>query len=161
MGSVQLVQGGTLPKIVVTLDPGGTTGTCMASISPEYVLCTVGEGDYNEQQLRNYLTAVSPHYIVCETFEYRNKSRAGLVLTSRNLIGIVNLYVADNPSTRLFMQSPAQGKAFFTNDMLKKMELYPVGVQHGRDALRHFLRWFWFGFGAQYKVPGQTIELAK
>lgn len=149
-----------MTKIAISIDPGGTTGITIATIDAEKVSLVVKEGQYREVNLRDILTTVAPHYIICETFEYRNKARAGLVLDSRNLIGIVNLYVSDNPQTRLFMQSPAQAKSFFTNEKLKKLELYPVGLAHGRDSLRHFLRWYKFGYGAQYD-KGQTMDLVR
>jgi hypothetical protein len=147
-------------KILVSLDPGNTTGIAVSVIAETYVNVYVWQETLSEGELRDLLRSYKPDYIVCESFEYRNKSRAGLVLTSRNLIGIVNLYVYDHPECRLFMQSPAAGKSFFTDDKLKKMELYSVGLQHGRDAMRHFLRWYKFGYGAQYDKQ-QPITLEK
>lgn len=144
---------------VISLDPGDTSGIVLGSINEKLVHVTVAQRRMIESELYNTLLAFAPQYIVCESFEYRNKSRAGLVLTSRNLIGIVNLYGQSfRDDCRVFMQSPAQGKSFFTNDKLKKMELYPVGLEHGRDALRHFLRWYEFGYGAKYKL-NQPIEM--
>lgn len=146
-------------KRVTSLDPGGTTGIVTALITEARTAVVVRQHPFTESELYTELTFGKPDYIICETFEYRNKSRAGLVLRSRDLIGIVNLYDQTHDECRLFMQSPAQAKGFFTNDKLKKMEIYPVGVPHGRDALRHFMYWYMFAYGAKYNKQ-QPIVLA-
>lgn len=39
------------------------------------------------------------------------------------------------------LQTPAEAKAFVSNEKLKRVGWYTVGMDHGRDATRHLLLW--------------------
>lgn len=135
---------------VVSLDPGGTTGYCLAYIGePKRIFLSYAQHAWREGQLWDALIKLEPDWLICESFEYRQQSRAGLDLTPAHLIGVVRLYV-EIMGCKLQMQTAATGKGHFTDKKLKDMLIYERAYSHGRDALRHFLQWFNFGPGFQY-----------
>lgn len=148
---------------VIALDPGITTGLSVASVEDETVELTCEQALFDHWHLYELLAELRPEHIVCESFEYRNRSRAGLVLFSVELIGIVKFYQqATAHAVELYFPTAAKGKShdynFFNDDKLKKMGLYVKGKEHGRDAVRHFMNWFTFGAGYQFNA-GQSVRL--
>lgn len=134
----------------VALDPGGTTGYAIAYIGePKRLYFTYGQHPWKEAELWEALKRLQPDSLICESFEYRQNSRAGLDLTPVRLIGVVNLYAALE-GCRLHMQTAAKGKAWWTDDALKRHLIYDRSYRHGRDACRHLLHWFMFGAGFKY-----------
>lgn len=120
---------------ILAFDPGGTTGWTLYSDETIVGGQLAGQHHYDLYLLmRDY----DPNVIVYETFEYRNKSRAGLVLDSREYIGIIKLYAEIN-EVDIIAQTPAQAKGFVTDDKLKKMKLYYPGMPHMCDAMRHLV----------------------
>lgn len=69
-------------------------------------------------------------------------SRDKLVLTSREYIGVAKLVAQQHPSITLYSQSASQAKTFVNDAKLDALGwLRPTrGMQHARDALRHFCR---------------------
>lgn len=141
---------------VVSLDPGLTTGYSLGIIEDSSFLVSYDQEKFSHRNLWDLLKEVDPNVVICESFEFRNKARDGLVLFSCELIGVVKLY---NPP-HLKMQTAAFGKAHYNDTKLKKMDLYVPGKDHGRDALRHLLQWYTFGPGFQYNKK-QKIMLAR
>lgn len=146
---------------VVALDPGGTTGWASYSAEKlenplteefEYVnedfRCGQIEIKDHHHQLYGFLgfNHTNEFYIVCERFEYRNTSRAGLVLDSREYIGVVKLFVqernyhSDNAVTLSF-QNASEAKGFVRDSHIKKLGLWSPGNPHAMDATRHLLYW--------------------
>ena len=121
---------------ILAFDPGGTTGWVL--YSDDTIVGGQLEGQHH-LDLFNLLNDYDPDIIVYETFEYRNKSRAGLVLDSREYIGVIKLYNQIWSGTKLVAQTPAQAKGFVTDDKLKKMKLYYPGMPHMCDAMRHLV----------------------
>jgi hypothetical protein len=150
----------------LALDPGVTTGWCLARWLPENnrLLLTYSQNQFSLLDLFHFTSSilfdVDEYTIIYETFEYRNKARAGLNLTPVKMIGIVELQGESFPNIlKLYPQNAAQGKGFWKDDKLKKYELYKPGVQHGRDAARHMLHFFTFGPGAQYINDIDKIDI--
>jgi len=140
--------GGTNFK-VIALDPGGTTGYAWAEINDGKVTdFGGGQGQLTEGSLHAMLSAICPSAIVAESFEFRQRQRDGLVLVSRNLLGVSRLWaeLRDVPHTE---QSAAQGKAFFTDQKLRAVGAYTRGSPHKNDATRHLLYWLTFSKGAR------------
>jgi hypothetical protein len=131
---------------LLALDPGGTTGYAAGILISPITRIVYDQAKLNENQLYAMLEELQPDHIICEDFEYRNRARAGLDLTPPRLIGVVRLYGA-HTGARVHMQKAAKGKGFYTDDKLKKLDLYIKGRPHGRDALRHLLHWLTFGVG--------------
>jgi hypothetical protein len=136
---------------VVAVDPGGTTGYAVAYIIPDAKVLdfTYGQHAWREGQLWDALRKLEPDWLICESFEYRQQSRAGLDLTPAHLIGVVRLF-AELSGCKLQMQTAAQGKGYYSDRTLKNLLIYDRHFRHGRDAARHLLHWFTFGAGFQY-----------
>jgi hypothetical protein len=141
------------PLVVVALDPGGTTG--WALLRGDWI-----EGEFvNRDELYGQL-GPSPHHrallrllelwsthnfvIVCESFQERPE-KDWTVTIALEYIGVVNTFVEENPHVHLVMQSPSQGKGFWDDRKLKKIDMYYRGMRHARDASRHLLHWLSFG----------------
>lgn len=134
----------------VSLDPGGTTGYCIAFVGePKRLYFTYAQHAWREGQLWDVLLKLRPDTLICESFEYRQQSRAGLDLTPAHLIGVVRLY-AETAGCKLVMQTAAEGKGYWSDKKLKDNLVYNRSYAHGRDALRHLLQWFQFGPGFKY-----------
>jgi hypothetical protein len=82
--------------------------------------------------------------VVCESFEYRNKSRPGLVLDSVEYIGIVKLWQQQTGRPVVFQTAHQGGKDKgnpVTADVLKKLGLYFPGWPHAMDASAHLVNY--------------------
>lgn len=137
---------------LVALDPGGTTGwatfTATKMVTPddtcEYydAAWTCGQIGPYEHHLELYgmlgSFQVEETRIICESFEYRNKTRPGLELISREYIGVTKLFCA-NRSIPLVMQSASMGKGFVRDTNIKRLGLWSVGWKHAMDSYRHLL----------------------
>lgn len=143
---------------VVALDPGVTTGYAIGHIDEGLMYVRAGQEVWSHGDLWTQLKLAEPNAIICESFEYRNnKQRAGLVLYSCELIGIVHLFCSPSvrtPSVKLFMQTAAKGKGYYSNSHLQNSGVYVRGIPHGMDAMRHLLHWYTFGPGYQYNKHG-------
>jgi hypothetical protein len=84
------------------------------------------------------------YHIVCESFEYRNVSRAGLVLDSVEYIGVMKRFCQER-NVKYTMQTAAMGKvgnrttAFVKKSNLQKLGLWSSGNIHAMDAYGHLL----------------------
>lgn len=138
-------------NILLSLDPGVTTGYCLARMVDGPVCeLAYSEAQISPADLLLMLQDIQPRAIVYEDFKYRNKSRAGLVLFSVELIGIVKAYGTLNPDCFIKTQQPSEAMGHFSDAKLKRNNLYARGLVHGRDAARHMLHFMEFGPGFQY-----------
>lgn len=143
--------GGTLK--VLTFDPGGTTGYVInnvhkpGSTPPTYDYQESWSGGQlgpheHHKELWELLTSCDANIIVCEAFNYRiiknrGVDQPGVVLQSRNYIGIIELYVALTRKP-LVMQPPSViGLDWVSDEALKAMRIYTAGQKHRNDATRH------------------------
>lgn len=140
---------------VLAIDPGGTTGLCLGVKEGKKLTVSPMQDRYTPFTFRLMLENYN-HYVVCESFEYRKASRAGLDLTPVHLIGVAMAWV---PSDKLRFQTAAQGKGFFSNEKLKQLDIYIAGKPHAMDAARHLLHWYKFGFGSQFYEEDAVIRL--
>jgi hypothetical protein len=129
-------------KTILALDPGGTTGWALLK-GQQYSIDQIGPGEHHLGlwQLMADINANSDEFIiVCESFEFRQgKQRAGIVLVSKEYIGIVKLFGAVHPEVRVVFQTAAQAKAFVTDEKIKALNLWSPGNGHAMDAMRHLL----------------------
>lgn len=139
---------------ILALDPGGTTGWAIFSDDTIYGGQLAGQHHYDLYLL---MRDRDPNVIVYETFEYRNKSRSGLVLDSKEYIGIIKLYAEIN-EVDIKAQTPAQAKGFVTDDKLKKLKLYQPGMPHLNDAMRHLI--YYIINHTQLPIKPKLLELA-
>lgn len=138
--------------IALALDPGATTGYCVAYLNENKLWVAPMERKFTLGELYDFLGWFKPYdaYVIYEDFTYRNASRMGLDLTPVKMIGVIELIGEQHGIGGLCKQTAAQGKGFFTDKRLKDMGVYKIGCNHGRDATRHLLQWFTFGEGSQF-----------
>lgn len=133
----------------LAIDPGETTGIARATIDGRrLVSIDSSQSRLSPVQLWCMLAAVSPLHLVAEQFDYRNDSRPGLVLYSRNLLGVCEVWTALH-NCSFSQQSASQGFAFWSDAKLRKAGCYNVGKEHARDATRHLLTWLTFHRGSR------------
>lgn len=147
----------------LSLDPGETTGYALAVKDHDKLFLAYDQAKLNHNEfwtlLRNTVRYDTVHTI-CEDFEFRQgKQKTGLNLYPVELIGIVRLWCSNDRWYPLWMQKAAQGKGYYDDNKLKSLHVYQKGVDHGRDAARHFLHWFNFGSGYQYNDNDPQVEL--
>lgn len=149
---------------ILAIDPGVTTGYCFAELRPTILrdieLVITPEQHLDDvEDCWNRIEKFGPRYIICEDFEYRNKSRSGLVLFSVQLIGIANLYAAKAQQCATILQTGATGKGYYTNKLLKDLGVFKPGDawDHSMDATRHLLHWLTFREGYQF-IQGKKME---
>lgn len=142
---------------VFSLDPGIASGFSHAVIYDDKVEVYCDEARWSHGQLWKAFEGFLPDWIVCESFEFRNRSRDNIELFSRELIGVSRLWAEQHNDCNLTMQTAAKGKGYYTDDKLKKAGVYKVGKHHGRDAVRHFLHWYTFGPGFQFNKEQKIV----
>lgn len=149
---------------VIALDPGVTTGYASGVIDNGKLGVVSGQAKWNEMQLYLQLKMSGADYIIYERFEYRSKKAYNpdnVELFSRNLIGVINLFIqkseAQGQPIECHTQMPAQvlgKKCYWSNDRLKAARVYKVANEHANDAMRHLLYWAKFGPGGKYVTNG-------
>lgn len=136
---------------ILSFDPGGTTGWALydPEVGTGYNQGQMGPQEHHEQ-LYGFLELQHTYdlHVVCESFEYRKNEprRDNIVLVSLEYIGVIKLFCAERNVT-LKMQTASYGKAFWSDDNLKKVELYWKGHPHANDAMRHLLAYQTFTLG--------------
>lgn len=155
---------------MLAIDPGGTTGYCKGSFDGETLLLQPGQERFTAGSLFNFILSEIPaydegkFYLIYERFDYRNKARPGLDLTAPKLIGVMDLIVEEE-GLLCYPQMPAEAKGYWTDDQLKRFNVYVKGLIHGRDAMRHLLQWWQFkaGFGIHEITPftNYKVEVKK
>lgn len=134
-------------NILLSLDPGVTTGYCLGRMNAHTCEIAYNEANLQPADLLLMLQDIEPAVVVYEDFQYRNRARDKLVLFSVQLIGIIEAYNTLAPNCTVKKQTPAQGKGYYGDDALRRLELYQRGTVHGRDAARHLLHYMTFGAG--------------
>jgi hypothetical protein len=141
---------------VIALDPGVTTGlawqtedcVAFAELQQEHVLQFVWE------RLRDPEHRIDA--VVCESFtitvQTAKKSQDGLV--SIEIIGALRWMCALH-GVRFQLQSPAVAKNFVDDAKLKRVGIYPTGLDHAKDAARHLVL---FLYNQNVIEPGELID---
>lgn len=144
---------------ILALDPGGTTGWAVyheeavppSNVSPgkyepwKHQCGQIGPGDHHEE-LFSLMEAVDPSIVVCEMFEYRQRSagsiRMKIDLVSREYIGVVKLY-RDASGCELVMQpsSICNGPRLVTDEFIKALGLWKASQRHAMDAREHLIHY--------------------
>lgn len=153
---------------VISLDPGGTTGWAKGLIREHegIMYVTSGQDVWNHLQLYDNLKIGKYDIIVCERFDFRKrgvKQQEAANLISRELIGVVQLYVQQNQppvtegyNVQFYMQMPAEGLGGYWSEdnRLKEDKVFRAGRPHANDAMRHLLQWYGFKEGYKYNKNG-------
>ena len=142
------------PQVVLSLDPGGHTGICLAIKTAtdwtiEYTAALARWDLYNylakfnakwETDQQNGVQAL----VIYETYKlYASHAKAmiGNKFETCEHIGVIKFlaHVHGIP----VIEYPASNKTFWSDTRLKYLGLYPK-TEHERDAIRHFLHWLYF-----------------
>jgi len=131
---------------IIGIDPGETTGIVVvvphegeiviteathvsSQTAPYWLTDALGEGDSNPE-------------IVIELFNISQRTLQGTrhgVMETLYTIGVLR-YVCDRHGLMPFLQTPAQAKNAYSDEMLRDLGLWKkVSGPHERDALRHAL----------------------
>lgn len=140
---------------ILAFDPGGTTGWAMFR-AEEIFDPTTEENRYydtswscgqigplehhNELNTFLELQQTEKTIIVFEAFEYRNQSRAGLNLMSREYIGVIKRFCQERgiPTVKV---NASQAKGFVRDTHLKRLGLWFFAYKHAMDANRHLVNY--------------------
>lgn len=157
------------PPVVIAIDPGIMTGYCQAVIQEGKLHYVTFQATDEVDDLWNRLEVLQPRYIICESFEFRgghHRAATGVEYFPIQLIGVARLYsVVANHQCACYLQSPSQGKGYYTNAMLKQGGYIKRGMltelNHGVDAMRHLFQWFTFGPGFKHNesIAGQPFAV--
>jgi len=125
---------------IVALDPGLTVGIA-SLVDNRYVTQQLVPANYPHphETLFDVLTELQPKVLLYERFDFR-AAKNGVVLTGVEYIGVIRLY-AQLKCIEEIAISPSDGKAFWNNDKLKALGIYPIRpvLPHATDALRILL----------------------
>ena len=135
-------------NILLSLDPGQTTGYCLARMNDATCELAYNEAKLAPADLLLMLQDVEPAVIVYEDFQYRNRQRAGLRLDSVELIGIVKAYGRLHPIVS-YADSSHQ-KARHTIPMTCYVSSDCTNVAQSMDVMpapRHLCHYMAFGPG--------------
>lgn len=152
--------------LVLSLDPGRTTGFALASI-PEDPVVGYGQWKLSPREFWRFLdenlNASFECHVICESFEFRQGKQLGVDLYPCELIGILKLHrtMHVDMTDQLYFQpaSVQSKKGYFSDKYLKELGLYRKGFEHGRSAVKHLLHWVQFGPGSQFGTPLEDFEL--
>lgn len=139
---------------ILAIDPGGTTGYAWGFLDGTNPLqFKTEQHKYLHNEFYNFMVKTEPDYIVYETFEYRNRARAGLELISAELIGIILLYISERVipfAAQSASEHGAGGRTgYYQNRKLKALGWYK-SMPHEMDAARILLNWYMFKKGHKY-----------
>ena len=123
---------------VISLDPGGSTGIAIYDVELDAINSYEISSEDHHTELYKLFYTLRPTAIICERFDYRNTSKTGVVIVSREYIGVAKLY-AQLTDTPIFLQSASQAKGFVADINLQMCEVRKSGQPHANDAVRHML----------------------
>jgi hypothetical protein len=150
---------------IIALDPGGTTGWASYTDFTDERLAKfacgqIGPDEHHEELFSDVLLAGTGYEveIVCESFEYRNANRPGLVLLSKEYIGVAKLSATmfSRPYTE---QTASKAKGFVRDSHIKKLGLWSVGNKHAMDAMRHLIYYMINGPHRNSEVARKLLEV--
>lgn len=116
---------------IMAFDPGFTTGVAIQDERNLTLLQVKGLSN-----VWGLLQTGVPDMIVYESFLYQRRDKVDL--RPVEAIGVIKLY-AEQLMVPILSQTPAQGKRFWTDEKIKKLDLWVPGEPHAMDALRHLL----------------------
>lgn len=133
---------------VIALDPGGHTGWAVWDHTFGFRYGIFRKQNHHSdlyRWLENECYRQQGVKIVSESFEYRNTSKPGLELISREYIGVTKLFCQKHLTVDYVAQTASMGKitarSFVKRANLVKLGLWDVvdGEMHAMDALGHLL----------------------
>lgn len=135
-------------KHVLSVDPGKATGMALFSFETGQEPVMVWSGEFQQDEyaapIREALRGTEGVLeVVCERFTINAQTvKNSQAPFSLEQIGILKqcLMDAGRPADDIYFQSPADAKAMFPNEALKKLGYWHRGGEgHALDAIRHAL----------------------
>jgi len=123
---------------IISFDPGGTTGIAFFDSDLDLIESWQSGNVEHHAWYEAVVHENKPDIVVCENFEWRAHHGRKVELISREYIGVLKL-LSILLGFKLELQSPATGKAFWTDDKIKRLSLWSTGSPHANDAVRHLL----------------------
>ena len=121
--------------MILAFDPGMTTGWAQYDGYEESY--RVGQLGMPLTEVYEFLNERKPVMVLIENFKHRNQ-----IITTElygvEVIGVLHLWCQQNDADYTGML-PAQAKAFWTDDKIKKLALWTPGKPHAMDAMRVLL----------------------
>jgi len=124
--------------LVLSLDPGGTTGYMLASVDGDAPIY-IGRSGQIKNGLKGFLDFhwdnlehLKIDKIVCESFTLRE----GIYGADLSPVYIIGALEALYPTTEIIYQEPKL-KPLCDDERLKKLGLHEPGKPHRNDAIRH------------------------
>lgn len=140
-----------MSKLILSVDPGKASGICLFAIEDGGEPVMLWSGEYQQEEyaqpirkaLGEAVMMGQPIEVVCERFTINAQTvRNSQAPYSLEQIGILKQCMMDiglSPDDIVF-QSPADAKAMFTNEKIKKLEYWHKGGEgHALDSIRHAL----------------------
>jgi hypothetical protein len=127
----------------IALDPGTTTGIAVFDDELDKLDAFQIGPEEHHSELYSLLNGLDPAVVISERFQFRpvDKNRQRIVLDSREYIGVAKLYCQRNRKP-FVLQTPAEAKGFWTDDKIRKLDLWIPSHPHAMDATRHLL-YYW------------------
>lgn len=138
----------TLNQSILALDPGGTTG--WATYQRKDAQIVVGQQlteDIGQSYdwLHSLLGSGFDHVRAEDyrVYSWKANAHSWANLHTAQWIGAIKVaaHITNTPASFLMAQ---QAKQFWSDEKLDHFGLYPKGLRHGRDALRHLLYYILF-----------------
>ena len=138
-------------KLVLSVDPGKASGVALFAFSDGEEPELIWSGEYQQEEyakpirqaLGDAFARAIPIEIVCERFLISMQTvKNSQAPYSLEQIGILKQCIMDMGMAPddIYFQSPADAKAMFPNEALKKLGYwYKGGEGHALDAIRHGL----------------------
>ena len=139
-----------MTKYVLSVDPGKATGVVLMSLDDDETPVKVLSNELQPEEFASYLKPILQEWkmhesftVVCERFTINAQTvRNSQAPYSLEQIGVLK-HLCREAGYRvedIVMQSPADAKAMFPNEALKKVGTWHVGGEgHANDAMRHAL----------------------
>jgi hypothetical protein len=138
-------------RLILSVDPGKASGICLFAIQAGEEPVMLWSGEYQQEEyaqpirkaLGEAVMMGQSIEVVCERFTINAQTvRNSQAPYSLEQIGILKQCMMDiglSPEDIVF-QSPADAKAMFTNEKIKKLEYWHKGGEgHALDSIRHAL----------------------
>lgn len=165
------------PKVIIAIDPGGTTGIAWCRMDQHksgqhvagYQHIPMQVGRCNEDiglkemfvnlggmcRWAEPFTGATDVHIVVERFEFRadERYRDKIDYIAAEVIGALRLWRLDRSYIKLAYQSASQAvgddktKCFWSDDKVKTLGLWVPNYRHAMDATRHLLHYRLFTLG--------------
>jgi hypothetical protein len=147
------------PRMIIAIDPGGTTGIAVWVASMDaWTRHEIGpcSEDVTLKGVLTYLsgvvTLVEPFgpdsenciHMIVEPFEFRqdDRSRDKIDYIAGEVIGALRVWACERSFVKRIRQSASYGvEGFWTDDRVKKAGLWVPAKRHAMDATKHVLQY--------------------